>query len=198
MLLIHIFFQALHSKSYSVDKVCIDLAKKSNEITQFLDKVEKIRIEIDNINTNTEEIKKLNSIILSLPRGRATSNSGVEDRKGFISHTIIQVHSHIKEIERTVEKDKETPIENLPTLARVKIIQHATLVSMFSEALRNYNEMLLKYQERCKAIVHQQLRIIDKAATSDELEDLLEKDKAAVFVNNIVADTLKPNLLCQV
>lgn len=34
------FFQALHSRSYSVDgEVCIDFAKKSDEITQFLDKV---------------------------------------------------------------------------------------------------------------------------------------------------------------
>jgi hypothetical protein len=58
-----------------------------------------------------------------------------------------------------VEKDKETPIENLSTLARIERIQHATLVWMFAEVVGDYNEMLLKHQERCKAIVRQQLRI---------------------------------------
>jgi hypothetical protein len=35
-------------------------------------KVEKIRIEIDNITTNIDEIKKLNSIILSLPQSNGS------------------------------------------------------------------------------------------------------------------------------
>jgi hypothetical protein len=38
----------------------------------FFLKVEKIRNEIGNINTNIDEVKKLNGIILSLPRGNGS------------------------------------------------------------------------------------------------------------------------------
>ena len=45
------------------------------------------------------------------------------------------------------------------TLGRIKIIQLPTMVNKFAEATREYNETLLKYQERCKAIMYQQLKI---------------------------------------
>jgi hypothetical protein len=63
------------------------------------------------------------------------------------------------EIENVVEKEKETPVENLSTLEKIKRIQYTTLLWMFAEAVKDYNEMLLKHQERCKTIVRQQLRI---------------------------------------
>jgi hypothetical protein len=51
------------------------------------------------------------------------------------------------------------PINTLSTLARIQRIQYSTLVCLFADAVRNYNEMLLKHQARCKAIVRQQLQI---------------------------------------
>lgn len=51
------------------------------------------------------------------------------------------------------------PIDNLSTLARIQRMQHMTLVWMFAKAVSDYNEVLLKHQERCRAIVRQQLMI---------------------------------------
>jgi hypothetical protein len=58
-----------------------------------------------------------------------------------------------------MEKDKEMPIDTLSTLARIQRIQYSTLVWLFADAVKDYNEMLLKHQARCKAIVRQQLQI---------------------------------------
>ncbi|XP_023722460.1 syntaxin-1A isoform X3 [Cryptotermes secundus] len=182
------------SQSYSSDEVCLKIGKKTNAITQFLDKVERIQNGIESINTNIDEIKRLNSIILLLPQGKGTSNSEVEDRKMCVSRTIYQVQYDIKGIQKLIEKDKEMPIDTLSTLARIQRIQYSTLVWLFADAVNNYNEMLLKHQARCKAIVHQQLQIINREATSEELEHLLENSEVAVFVDNIVADTLEAQL----
>jgi hypothetical protein len=51
------------------------------------------------------------------------------------------------------------PVDALSTLARIQRIQYSTLVWMFADAVRNYNEMLLNHQARCKAIIRQQLQI---------------------------------------
>ncbi|XP_069682883.1 syntaxin-1A-like [Periplaneta americana] len=183
-----------HQRTYSCDEeVYIDFDENNCEISKFLNKVERIRCAIDKINCNIDEIKRLNSIILSLPRGNEKGNSEVEDRKTVISHTVRQVRNHIKEIEQVVEKNDDKSVNDLSALERIQRIQLSTLVWMFANAVKNYNDTLLKHQERCKALVRQQLKIIDKVATGEELEELLEKD-GAVFVDNIVADTLEAQL----
>lgn len=186
---------AQRSSSLSThEAVCVDLSVTAIEICRFLSKVERIQSEIDTINTTIDDIKRLSSIILLLPRANGQGVSEVEDRKEMVSRTIMQVQSHIKEIERLVEQDINVPVDNLSTLARIQRIQHMMLVWMFAKAISDYHEVLLKHQEKCRAIVRQQMMIIDKEATSEELENLLEKDGAAVFVDNIVADTLEAQL----
>lgn len=63
------------------------------------------------------------------------------------------------EIETLVEQDIDVPVDNLSTLARIQRIQHMMLVWMFARAVSDYNEVLLKHQEKCRAIVRQQMMI---------------------------------------
>jgi len=57
------------------------------------------------------------------------------------------------------------PVDNLSTLARIKRIQHMMLVWMFAKAVSDYNEVLLKHQEKCRALIRQQM-IISKSSWS--------------------------------
>jgi hypothetical protein len=68
-------------------------------------------------------------------------------------------NGNFSEIEKLVEQDKDRPIDNLSVLARIQRIQHTTLVWMFAKAVSDYSEVLLKHQERCRAIMQQQLMI---------------------------------------
>ena len=65
-----------------------------------------------------------------------------------------------------MEQDKDRPTDSLSTLARIQRIQHMTLVWMFAKVVSDYNEVLLKQQERCRAIVRQQL-MISKLSVSE-------------------------------
>jgi t-SNARE complex subunit (syntaxin) len=183
------------SSSYSAHgAVCVDFSTASSEICQFLGKVERIQSDIEVISTTVDEIKRLGGIMLLLPGGSGQSITEVEERKGVVCRTISKVHSQIKEIEKLVEEDKGVPVDNLSTLARIQRIQHMMLLWMFAKAVSDYNEVLLKHQEKCRALMRQQMIIINKEDTSEELENLLEKDGAALFVDNIVADTLEAQL----
>lgn len=66
---------------------------------------------------------------------------------------------NFSEIERLVEQDIDVPVDNLSTLARIQRIQHMMLVWMFAKAVSDYNEVLLKHQEKCRAIIRQQMMI---------------------------------------
>jgi len=71
----------------------------------------------------------------------------------------------LPEIEKLVEADKDVPVDNLSTLARIQRIQHMMLVWIFVNAVNEYNEVLLKHQEKCKALMRQQM-IISKFSWS--------------------------------
>jgi hypothetical protein len=73
---------------------------------------------------------------------------------------------NFSEIEKLVEQDKDRPTDSLSTLARIQRIQHMTLVWTFAKVVSDYNEVLLKQQERCRAIVRQQL-MISKLSVSE-------------------------------
>ncbi|PSN34198.1 Syntaxin-1A [Blattella germanica] len=171
----------------------------NDEITEFLKKAQEIRIAIDVMKRNTEEVKKLYSIMLSLPHGNDHNNSEVEDRKMVISQTATQIRKRLKEIENDMPEDEDD--EDQSQLSRIKRIQFPTLVCLFAETVKEYYEVLSKYQERYKAMVCQQLKInnifltVDKSATDEELQDLLDKEGTALFVDNIVADTLQAQQL---
>lgn len=66
---------------------------------------------------------------------------------------------NFSEIEKLVEQDKDVPVDNLSTIARIQRIQHTMLVWMFAQAVNDYNEVLLKHQEKCRAMLRQQMMI---------------------------------------
>ena len=66
---------------------------------------------------------------------------------------------NFSEIERLVEQDIDVPVDNLSTLARIQRIQYMMLVWMFAKAVSDYNDVLLKHREKCRAIVRQQMMI---------------------------------------
>jgi len=72
---------------------------------------------------------------------------------------------NFSEIEKLVEEDKGVPVDNLSTLARIQRIQHMMLLWMFAKAVSDYNEVLLKHQEKCRALMRQQM-IISKFSWS--------------------------------
>jgi hypothetical protein len=84
-------------------------------------------------------------------------------RRHKSSHTrwinTLTCNCNFSDIEKTVEKDKDVPVENLSTLARIQRIQHTMLVWMFAQAVNDYNEVLLKHQDKCRAMLRQQMMI---------------------------------------
>lgn len=60
-----------------------------------------------------------------------------------------------KEITRlddlTLTSAREGPIH-----LRIKIIQHTTMIKLFSEIMEDYNISMIRYHEKCRLLLHQQ------------------------------------------
>nr|CAD7257807.1 unnamed protein product [Timema shepardi] len=74
--------------------------------------------------------------------------------------------------------------DDTTALTRIKIVQHSTLSKLFMEAIQEYNSTLVRHRERCANLLKQQILITDKTVNYEELQELLDREESAIFVDN--------------
>ncbi|XP_067013672.1 syntaxin-1A isoform X2 [Anabrus simplex] len=166
------------------EPVIVLLGENLQDINAYLSEVEMVREMLDTIKTNTSEIRRLYSIMLSYPGRHHEANSEVLTRREIVEKTIRNVHNKLKSLESSVDET------SAPTLYRIQCIQNAAHIRMFKQVTENYHQVLLNYKDKCTALIKRQLSISNR---NEELEELIEKD-SAIFVDNIIADTLQAQL----
>lgn len=60
---------------------------------------------------------------------------------------------------KQTKKVDELTIESAadgPAHKRVKILQYTTMLKLYSDIIQDYNETLIKYHEKCTALLQQQ------------------------------------------
>ncbi|XP_011502893.1 PREDICTED: syntaxin-1B-like [Ceratosolen solmsi marchali] len=76
-----------------------------------------------------------------------------------------------------------------PAYSRIKVLQYTTMFKMYSETMQDYNANLLRYQDKCSLLLHQQRHLLRRQITSQELEDMLDSPETSLFVDNILVET---------
>ncbi|CAK9812548.1 Syntaxin-1A homolog [Anthophora quadrimaculata] len=76
-----------------------------------------------------------------------------------------------------------------PIHVRIKILQYTTMLRLFCEVMEDYDMSMLRYQEKCRLLLHQQKMLIRKHITSEELDKLLDAQENNLFVDNILEDS---------
>ncbi|XP_010573922.1 PREDICTED: syntaxin-1B-like, partial [Haliaeetus leucocephalus] len=61
--------------------------------------------------------------------------------------------------------------------------------TQFVEVMTEYNATQSKYRDRCKDRIQRQLEITGRTTTNEELEDMLESGKLAIFTDDIKMDS---------
>lgn len=84
----------------------------------------------------------------------------------------------------TITSAREGPIH-----IRIKALQYTTMLKLFSQIMEEYNNSMLRYNEKCRLLLHQQKLLIRKHITSEELEKLLDVQENNIFVDNILEDS---------
>ncbi|XP_062710396.1 syntaxin-1A isoform X3 [Aedes albopictus] len=153
----------------------------------FFNEVEEIRIMIDKIQANVEEVKKKHSAILSAPQSDEKTKQELEDLMADIKKTANRVRGKLKGIEQNIEQEEQTNKSNADL--RIRKTQHSALSRKFVEVMTEYNRTQTDYRERCKGRIQRQLEITGRATTNEELEEMLEQGNSAVFTQGIIMET---------
>uniref|UniRef100_A0A3Q3G4U1 Syntaxin 1B n=1 Tax=Labrus bergylta TaxID=56723 RepID=A0A3Q3G4U1_9LABR len=90
-------------------------------------------------------------------------------------------------IEQSIEQ--EEGLNRSSADLRIRKTQHSTLSRKFVEVMTEYNTTQSKYRDRCKDRIQRQLEITGRTTTNEELEDMLESGKLAIFTDDIKMDS---------
>ncbi|CAF88905.1 unnamed protein product, partial [Tetraodon nigroviridis] len=88
-------------------------------------------------------------------------------------------------IEQSIEQ--EEGLNRSSADLRIRKTQHSTLSRKCVEVMTEYNTTQSKYRDRCKDRIQRQLEITGRTTTNEELEDMLESGKLAVFTDDVSA-----------
>ncbi|KAK5861310.1 hypothetical protein PBY51_022717 [Eleginops maclovinus] len=89
-----------------------------------------------------------------------------------------------KQVQRTEDQQGATAVTT-----RIQRSQYAVLHSKFQQVMRQYNEVLLTKQERCKHFIIRQLEVSGRDVTEEEANEMVTTGKWEVFNENLLNDT---------
>ncbi|XP_058066774.1 syntaxin-1A isoform X1 [Anopheles bellator] len=169
------------------EDVAVPVEGGGSFMEDFFKEVEEIRMMIDKIQANVEEVKKKHSAILSAPQSDEKTKQELEDLMADIKKTANRVRGKLKGIEQNIEQEEQTSKSNADL--RIRKTQHSALSRKFVEVMTEYNRTQTDYRERCKGRIQRQLEITGRATTNEELEEMLEQGNSAVFTQGIIMET---------
>uniref|UniRef100_A0A3Q4MAY0 Syntaxin 3b n=1 Tax=Neolamprologus brichardi TaxID=32507 RepID=A0A3Q4MAY0_NEOBR len=149
---------------------------------EFFSEIEVIRNNIDKIDENVTEVKKLYSVILSAPTSDQKTQEDLEAITNDIKKLANGARNKLKSESRS----------------HFYIQPHAVLSRKFVEVMTKYNEAQVDFRERSKGRIQRQLEITGKATTDEELEEMLEGGNAAVFTAGIVDSGISKQALNEI
>ncbi|XP_043274332.1 syntaxin-1A-like isoform X2 [Venturia canescens] len=168
------------------------LRSSSKKIKGVLEKAAEIRELIKLIVNNVELIKDLHNNVLS--HTNPDIRTELEGRTMIINLTAARIHKQLKEfIGDTTNTEDLSSIDTTrdsSTFVRIKILQYSTMRQMFADIMLEYNESLLRYHEKCSALLNQQRNLIKKSPSIVEnVEEIVDEEKTSLFVDNILEDS---------
>lgn len=148
----------------------------SNFMQDFFNQVEEIQSDIDKIQAKVEDVKLKHSTILSSAQTDDKLNEQLDELMAEIKRTANRVRTRLKAIQQQIEQEENTQTAQSADF-RIKKTQHSTLSRTFIKVMNEYNQEQNLYRDRCKQRIERQLGIIGKAATDNEIEEMIEQSK---------------------
>nr|XP_019572777.1 PREDICTED: syntaxin-1B isoform X3 [Rhinolophus sinicus] len=179
--------QELRSAKDSDDEEEVVHVDRDHFMDEFFEQVEEIRGCIEKLSEDVEQVKKQHSAILAAPNPDEKTKQELEDLTADIKKTANKVRSKLKAIEQSIEQ--EEGLNRSSADLRIRKTQHSTLSRKFVEVMTEYNATQSKYRDRCKDRIQRQLEITGRTTTNEELEDMLESGKLAIFTDDIKMDS---------
>nr|BAA22922.1 syntaxin1B [Gallus gallus] len=172
--------QELRHAKDSDDEEEVVHVDRNHFMDEFFEQVEEIRGCIEKLFEDVEQVKKQHSAILAAPNPDERTKQELEDLTADIKKTANKVRSKLKAIEQSIADEEGLNRSSADLRIRKTHVR---------EVMTEYNATQSKYRDRCKDRIQRLLEITGRTTTNEELEDMLESGKLAVFNDDIKIDS---------
>lgn len=142
---------------------------------------------IDRITSQTEEVKRKQSVILSTQNKDKKISSELEHLNKEIKKNSSLVQARLKAMQSDIPT--EDNCQGVSVFQRIYKNQHSHLTRCFVEVMRSYYRTQTDFREKCKAQIQRQLEIVDKETTDEELEEMLNGGSLSIFITDMKCDS---------
>jgi len=153
-------------------------------LKDFFKEVEEIRTNCDKIDGKINDVKKLQSEILTSPSVDPKMQAQMDDLMAEIKKLANSVRSKLKKMEQETDAEEKGRGQVTGEI-RIRKTQHMTASRRFVEVMTEYNRIQVEYREQSKGKIARQLEISGKTATDEELEQMLEGGGGARLTGHI-------------
>ncbi|CAF0781573.1 unnamed protein product [Didymodactylos carnosus] len=169
----------------ATNQVLLNMEDSSRVICEFFAQIDSIRTNIDIINKNIEEVKKLQNKIVIDQEDEKTKHE-LDEKMAEIKKVSEEVRIRLKKMERIQKSQAPTSKSNAQS--RIEETQLFVTQQQFCNAIKEYNSIQVHYRDRCKSRLIRQLQMAGRQKSEIELEKMLENENLAMF-SGIMVET---------
>lgn len=154
---------------------------------EFFAQVEQISSNIEKLNDDVNDVKKIYSLILSAPQTEDNVKKQLENLMANIQSSATDIKTKFRRME--VETNKICEDNPHSAEHRIRTTQHSRLFRRFKDVIDDYQLTQADHRDRCKARIKRQLEITGHCKSDDEIEDMIESGNPAIFNSEIIMET---------
>ena len=173
--------------------ISIDIPDGSQDVQMqaFFKQVEDIKVGIQQIKKQVQEIDQLHSKTLStVGDEKADSSKQVDALMDAANLSISKLRNNLKVMEQKNLKEGADPNKaDLTSEQRIRVGQQSSLTQKFIEVVNEYQDIQTKYKNKYKDRIVRQFKIIKPNATAEELEQITQSgsvDPSQMFAQQIL------------
>ncbi|XP_030004207.1 syntaxin-1A-like [Sphaeramia orbicularis] len=159
---------------------------KRADMEEFFKTVGEVRVLIETISNQVEEVERRHGVILSNPNKDHRNKEELQKLNSDINRNSNLVRARLKSIQKNLLLEENG--KSASVIQRIHKNQHSHLTLCFVDVMRSYYRAQIDFREKCKARIQRQLEIVDKITTDEELEDMLNGDNPEIFISDIKSE----------
>ncbi|XP_035737702.1 syntaxin-1A-like [Vespa mandarinia] len=162
---------------------------QNKKLKEVLMEVEEVRGFIQLLVENISVVKDLHNNVLS--HTSKDMQRELEIRTQTISQTALYIQQKLRGMKENIAATDSFNTDNTketPAHIRIRRLQYATMLKMFSDIMEDYNASLLRYHDKCLQLLQQQ-RMLIKKHTTYEIDETDNIQGNSIFVDNILEDS---------
>eukprot|EP01116_Phalansterium_solitarium_P016615 TRINITY_DN3893_c0_g9_i1.p1 TRINITY_DN3893_c0_g9~~TRINITY_DN3893_c0_g9_i1.p1 ORF type:complete len:307 (-),score=91.99 TRINITY_DN3893_c0_g9_i1:387-1307(-) len=156
-------------------------------MNDFFEEVNEIKQGMSNIRKNMKDIEECysQSLVATNTNEQQASSAELERLIDATNFEASKVRNKLKEMDADTKKSDKSDVGTAEW--RVRTNMHGSLTRKFLELMAEYQELQTKYKNKYKDRVERQIKIVNPAATDEEIEQVLESGTAnEIFAEQIL------------